>query len=114
MGLFRDLRFAIRTMRDRPGFALPAICILAIGISANTTIFSILNSVLLRPLPYKHANRIAIVWEKRKDGTLTNGVTPADYLDWRSRNRVFSTLTAHDEAAFTLTGKGEPLRLTAV
>ncbi len=114
MSFFQDLRFAIRSVRARPGFAFPAICILAIGIGVNTTIFSILNSVLLRPLPYKDANRIAIVWEKRRDGSSTNGVTPADYLDWKARNRVFSTLTAHDEAAFTLTGNGEPQRLTAV
>ncbi len=115
MGWFQDLRFAIRSGRAQLGFAIAAVWILAIGIGVNTTIFSILNSVLLRPLPYKNANRIVIVWEKRsKDSTRTNGVTPADYLDWRAQNRVFASLTAHDEAGLTLTGKGTPQRLTAV
>lgn len=113
--ILQDLRFAIRGVQKQPGFAIAAILIVAIGIAVNTTVFSIFNSVLLRPLPYREADRIAIVWEKRaKEGTRTNGVTPADYLDWRAQNHVFASLTAHDEAPFTMTGSGEPERLIAV
>ncbi len=111
----QELRFAIRNLRRRPGFTGALVAILALGIGANTAVFSIVNAVLLRPLGYGDTGRIAIVWEKRrKDGTRTNGVTPADYLDWRAQNHVFRSLTAHDESSFILGGQGGPERVTAV
>ena len=115
MRAWQDLRAAWRGLRRNLSFAITAILILAAGIAVNTTVFSIVNATLLRPLPYRDTDRITIVWEKRrKDGTQTNGVTPADYLDWRAQNHVFSALTAHDEGPATLTGLGDPERVVTV
>ncbi len=115
MILLQDMRFAIRGARGQRGFVAATFFILAIGIGANSAMFSIFNSVLLRPLPYDHPNRIVIAWEKRiKEGTPNNGVTPADYLDWRSGNHVFVSLTGHYETSVTMTGLGDPAQLTAV
>ncbi|PYV84983.1 MAG: ABC transporter permease, partial [Acidobacteria bacterium] len=111
--MFNDLRYAIRTLFKNPSFATVAVLTLAFGIGATTAIFSVVNAILLRPLPYRDADRIVVVWEKRPiEGTKTNGVTRADYLDWRAQNRVFASLTAHDELPFTLTDGREPERLT--
>src|SRR5437867_2800245 len=111
--MLNDLRYAIRTLFKNPSFATVAVLTLAFGIGATTAIFSVVNAILLRPLPYRDADRIVVVWEKRPiEGTKTNGVTRADYLDWRSQNRVFASLTAHDELPFTLTDGREPERLT--
>jgi putative ABC transport system permease protein len=110
-----DLRSALRGLLRTPGFTAIAVLSLALGTGANTAIFSVINAVLLRPLPYRDANRIVVAWEKRqKEGTRTNGVTPADYLDWRVQNHGLSTLTAHEESTFLLTGVGDPQRVTAV
>jgi putative ABC transport system permease protein len=111
--MFNDLRHAIRMLFKNPGFATVAVLTLAFGIGATTAIFSVVNAILLRPLPYKDTDNVVIVWEKRQiEGTKTNGVTPADYLDWQAQNRVFASLTAHDQMPFTLTDGGEPERLT--
>jgi hypothetical protein len=80
--LFGDLRFAFRTCRKNIGFSAAVILIVSVAVGASGAIFSIYNAVLLRPLPYRDANRIVIAWEKRaKEGSRENGVTPADCLD---------------------------------
>src|SRR5258708_15176493 len=97
-------------------FRLPATAILtlAVGIAAGSSIFSLVNAVLLRPLPYGGAARLMMVWEQRpKDGTKTNGVTPADFLDWRAQSRSFASLTAHDQSSYTLTEGTGAERVTA-
>ncbi len=110
-----DLRYAFRTCRQNPAFSTAVILIASLAIGASTTIFSIFNAVLLRALPYRDADKVIVVWEKRaKEGSKENGITPADYSDWRAQNQVFASLTAHDEAAVTLTNKGGAQELTQV
>jgi len=88
---------------------------LGAGIGANTAIFSVVDAVLLRPLPYREPGRMVVVWEKRvKEGTTDNSISPADYLDWRAQNHVFSALDANDEAALNLTGTPTPRRVTGL
>ncbi len=115
IALCQDLRYAARSLRKSPGLVTAAVFALALGIGANTALFSVINAVLLQPLPYRQAERLMVVSEKRqKEGTILNGVAPADYFDWRAQNRVFSSLTAHDLRPFALTGGGEPERVIGV
>jgi ABC-type antimicrobial peptide transport system permease subunit len=89
------MRYAFRSCRKNAGFSAAVILIVSLAIGGSATVFSILNAALLRPLPYRDSDRVVITWEKRpKEGSRENGVTPADYLDWRARNRVFASLTA--------------------
>ena len=92
-GAIRDLRFSVRLLAKNPGFSLIAICTLALGIGANTAIFSVVNAVLLRPLPYKDAERIAVIQEINEAGKRVQ-VTPANFVDWRNQNTVFENLAA--------------------
>src|SRR5262249_6977694 len=113
--LSQDLRYAARTFRKSPGFLLGAVCAFALGIGTHTALFRLINVVLLEPLPFRQAERLVVVCEERqKEGTLRNGVSPADYFDWRAQNRVFSSLTAHDLHSITLAGSGDPERLVGV
>jgi len=106
---FQDIRFAFRMLRKSPGFACIAILTLALGIGANTAIFSVVNTVLLRPLPYKDASRLVTVWgANRARGYDLDLVSYPDYLDWKSQNCVFETMGASTDEMFTLTGAGEP------
>ncbi len=109
------MRYAFRSCRKNAGFSAAVVLIVSLGVGGSATAFSIFNAALLRPLPYRDSDRVVIAWEKRpKEGSRENGVTPADYLDWRARNQVFASLTAHDEGPVTLTGQGTPERLIAV
>ena len=110
-----ELRQVIRGLRRSRGFALTAILVLAIGIGANTAVFSVANAVLLKPLPYRDSDRIVIVWEKRsKEGTRTNAVSAADFIDWRGRSRSFAAMDAFDDQfGMNLTG-GKPERVVAL
>ena len=99
------LRQSSRSVARNPGFAAIAIFTLGLAIASGTALFTVVNATLLRPLPYGHQERLVIAFEKRrKEGTQTNGVTPADYLDWCAQSHTFRSLTAHDERAFNLTG----------
>jgi putative ABC transport system permease protein len=113
--LFRDLRYGMRALGRTPAFTVVAILTLALGIGANTAIFSVVNTVLLKPLAYPAAERLVFVWERNtaigKDRDL---VAPPNYLDWKSRNAVFEHLGAYRVGGFSLTGSGEPESLTAV
>jgi putative ABC transport system permease protein len=91
--LWQDTRFAFRMLMKHPGFSAVAIIALALGIGANTAIFSVVNAVLLRPLPYRNAERIVAIQELNKDGRRVQ-VTPANFLDWRAQNTVFEHLAA--------------------
>ncbi len=103
---------ALRFWRRQPLVALAAIASLALGIGANTAIFSVMHAVVLRALPYPDADSLVAVWETSADNP-TRWVAPANFLDWRRESRGFSSLSAFDQFPANLTGRGEPERLPA-
>jgi putative ABC transport system permease protein len=111
-GLLSDLRYTFRTLGKSPGFTIVALLTLAIGIGANTAIFSFVNSILLKPLPYPDADRILRVLEKPPGGGY-NGISTLTFLDWQSRNTVFDAVAAQTGGDVTLTGRAEPLQIRA-
>ena len=112
--LLQDVQFGIRMLRKNPGFTLVAIVALALGIGANTAIFSVVNAVLLRALPYKHANRLVVLWEhKRTSKRERNVVAPANFLDWQEQAQSFDGMAAFVDARFNLTGTGAPVEVPA-
>jgi putative ABC transport system permease protein len=108
--LRQDLFYGLRKLRNNPGFTLVAALTLALGIGANTAMFSIVNSILLRPLPYKDSNHLVVVWEKPPQG-LRNSVSAANFLDWREQNRVFEYLVAVNMGGSNISGKDAPERV---
>src|SRR5574340_976592 len=108
--LAKDLRFALRMIRKNPGFTLIAVLTLALGIGANTAIFSFVDAVLLRPLPYPHPERIVMVWEKPPDGD-RNAISTLNFLDWKRQNTVFTAIAAQTGGSVTLTGDGRPVQI---
>jgi predicted permease len=106
------MRHAIRLWQRQPVLALAAIVSLALGIGANTAIFSVLNAVVLKPLPYPAPEQLVVAWETSSDNA-TRWVAPANYLDWVRGARSFQSLAAFDGFSATLTGRGEPERLRA-
>ena len=110
--LRQDVGFGIRMLRRQPGFTAVALIALALGIGANTAIFSVVDAVLWRPLPYPGADEIVSIGEQRpREGRLYGPVSPADFFDWRRDGRSFAAMAAYDETAMNLTGAGEPERL---
>jgi putative ABC transport system permease protein len=107
--LFQDLRYALRMLRNSPGFTAVAILTLALGVGANTAIFSVVDSVLLRPLPYQNPAGLVMVWENdSQHPNPHNTVSPPDFLDWQSRNSVFAEMSALFDQRAILTGNGVP------
>src|SRR5687767_11983660 len=110
--LWQDLRYALRLLFKNPGFTAVAVLTLALGIGANTAIFSVINTVLLRPLPYKDPDRLVMVWEDdTKGGYPRDTPAVANYVDWRDQNQVFESMAAMADQSFNLTGVGEPERI---
>src|SRR6476659_8095299 len=108
----QDLRYSLRTLARSPGFALTAILVTGLGIGANTAAFSVADFVLIRPLPYREADRLVKIWEGPRDGTNgRNEVSPALYKEWLRSTHSFEALGAHDANAANLVGSGEPARL---
>jgi predicted permease len=108
--LLQDLRYGIRMLRKSPGFAVVAVITLALGIGANSAIFSVVNGVLLNPLPYPQPDQLVALYQKNNQFTEASIPYP-NFLDWRRENRSFSDLAAYRHADFNLTGVGEPERL---
>jgi putative ABC transport system permease protein len=109
--LLHDLRYAARSLLRSPGFTVVALLTLALGIGATTAIFSAVNAVLLRPLPFPEPERLVQVWETRP-GEERRWIAPANFLDWRAESREFAALAAYDLRAGNLLGGNEPERLT--
>ena len=110
--LLRDLRFGIRMMARSPGFTLVALITIALGIGANTAIFSVVNTVLLRPLSYERPDRLIVLWEKQEQIPQESPSLP-DFNDWQERNRSFEQVALARRDNVNLTGAGEPERLIA-
>src|SRR4051812_20517984 len=109
-----SINYAIRLLRKSPAFTLVAVLTLALGIGANTAVFSVLDSVLLRPLPYVDPDRLVLVSETTTAApTEEYGVAAQEYLDYRDQNRSFSSVAAFETNGFNLTGEGQPRRIRA-
>jgi putative ABC transport system permease protein len=112
--LLRDLRFGARSLSRSPGFAAVALATIALGIGANTAIFSVVDAVLLRPLPFPGADRLVAVFQTQPSlGVSGNGASYPNFDDWRTRSRSFDELAAIRMHDYTLTGHGDPLLVTA-
>ncbi|HXB25872.1 MAG TPA: ABC transporter permease [Gemmatimonadaceae bacterium] len=109
--LANDLRLSIRRLLRSPGFALVAVTTLALGIGANTSIFSVVDAALIRPLPYPTADRVVRIHSPSVKGPST--VSPPDFLDWRAANTVFDGMGAYSEGSYALTGNGVAEELDA-
>src|SRR5271169_4760198 len=110
--LLADLRYGCRLLRQSPGFALIAICALALGIGANTAIFSTLDAVVLRALPYDDPDRVMMVFEDASSiGFARNTPAPANYFDWREQNHGFTDMAATRGRSVSITGDGSPEQL---
>ena len=106
---WQDLRFGLRTLRKSPRFTAVALLTLALGIGANTAIFSLVNTVLLQRLPIRASNRLAVIWvNNMKNGWSRVGPSGQDYLDWKERSRSFEDLFLFEHGTGTIVGAGEP------
>ena len=109
--VFYDIRFSLRQFRKAPGFTVVVIIILALGIGANTTVFSIVDAVILRPLPYVQPQRLVEVKASQEQHFESSDVSYPDLFDWRAQNHSFDHLVAYHDQSFTLTGMVHALRL---
>jgi hypothetical protein len=111
----QDVKYTGRGLRRSPGFAVAVVVTLALGIGGNTAIFSVVDQLLLRPLPYPAGDELVTVYETFTTGSLggssRNVVSPANWLDWQRESRTFQSFAAWRTIPLTLTGVGEPTRL---
>jgi len=110
-GFFQDVRYAVRQLRKSPGFTLVAVLTLALGIGANTAVFSVANGVLIRNLPYKDPQQLALLWSIGRDGDKRDQLSFTDIDDYRSQNHVFENVVAFGDWSATFTGAGDPSRI---
>ncbi len=115
-GIREDLKFGLRTLWKSPGFAAAAIVVLALGIGANTAIFSVIYAVLIRPLPFEEPSRLVQIWHtppaKQFHGITEFSVSPANYIDWEAQNHVFESMAIFRPSRVNLTGIGHPESIT--
>ena len=109
---WQDLRHSLRALRKTPGFAATAILTLALGIGANTAIFSVVNAVIFNPLPFAEPDRLYVVYEKTP-ASQRGSVSYPNFLDWQRSGKAFSSLAAFRKDNMILTGEGRPERLHA-
>ncbi|MFL6207308.1 MAG: ABC transporter permease [Pyrinomonadaceae bacterium] len=114
--IWQDARYGLRMLWKSPGFTLVAVLALALGIGANTAIFSVVNAMLLRPLPYQDPDRLVVVWETNPNLSSTylrthNEASPANFLDWRQQQTVFEDIAAYRFNDYNLTGGDAPEKL---
>ena len=116
--LAQDIRYGWRALRKSPGFTAVAVLVLALGIGANTAIFSVVNAVLLRPLPFDQPDRLVQLYhvppQAEFPGIPLFTVSPANFLDWRAQAHSFEGMSAYGFGNYTLTGKGEPQAIRTV
>jgi putative ABC transport system permease protein len=111
----QDLRYGLRILRKHPSFAIVAALTLALGVGATTTVFSVVNAVLLRPLPYSDAEQLVMVWENvnlPQYKNAQNSSAPGNFHAWREQSSSFSGMAAMRDGAWSLTGSGDPVRVT--
>src|SRR4030095_10229585 len=112
--VWQDLRFGLRVLAKSPGLTAVAVLSLALGIGANAAIFSLVEAVLLRPLPFRDPERLVMVWEDASDvGFPRNTPAPANYADWKAQNQAFEGMAAIRYRSYNLTGDGEPEKVDA-
>src|SRR3954465_6163229 len=108
----QDLKYGLRVLRKNPGFAIVAVLVLALGIGANTAIFSVVNAVLLRPMAFRDPGRLVHVWHipppKAFPGITRFSVSVANYIDWQKENSVFENMAMFSGKSMNLTGNGKP------
>jgi putative ABC transport system permease protein len=110
--LGQDMQYGLRILRKNPAFTAIAVIALALGIGANSAIFSVVNAILLKPLPYKNPDQLVMIWEEATHlGFPKDTPPPANFLDWRQQSTVFDGMAATSYRSFNLTGAGEPERL---
>ncbi|HKP80939.1 MAG TPA: ABC transporter permease [Pyrinomonadaceae bacterium] len=110
--ILQDIRYGLRSLTKRPGSTMVALVTLALGIGVNTAIFSAVDSILLRPLPFKDPERLVSIWEQGlKQGINQNEVAPANFFDLRHQSQAFESIGAHGPQDINLTGDAEPERL---
>jgi predicted permease len=112
--MFQDLRFGLRMLFKHKGLTAIAVLSLALGIGANTAIFSLVEAVLLRPLPFPEPDRLVMIWEdSSRKGSFRGNPAPGNYSDWRTQNQVFEEVAAFSGTSLNLTGDGEPEKINA-
>ena len=113
--IFQEIRYSARLLKKRPLSAAIVILTLALGIGANTAVFTVINSLFLRPLQYPDADRIAFIWESREpDPSLKDSLSPHNFTDIRTMNRSFDSYFAYQHSTFAITGEGQPEALIGV
>jgi putative ABC transport system permease protein len=110
--LWQDIRYGLRVLAKSPGFTAAAVLTLALGIGANIAIFSVVNAVLVRPLPYRDAGRLVMLWSTEPKNGWRGQASPLDFVTWRQESRCFESLAAFQPDSRILTGRGEPVRLS--
>lgn len=110
--LMQNVKFALRLLRKSPGFAFVAVVIMALGIGANTAIFSVVHAVLLEPLPFRDADRLVQVWhvppQTSFPGITRFAISPANFFDWQKQNDVFEQMALYGGGGYDITGSGKP------
>jgi putative ABC transport system permease protein len=110
-GIFQDVRYALRQLGKNPGFTAVALITLALGVGANTAVFSVIDAVMLRPLPYLQPERLIEAESTRSQIPETESLSYPDFFDWRAQNHTLSTLVSYHDVSFSLTGLERPIRV---